>query len=263
MSEHGVPEFWMPFATGLVFVVPFAVSAIMLDQLPDPDADDEEARTHREPMSGAHRVSFLRRFLAPLALLFLAYFFLTAYRDFRDNYGVELFSELGYGEEPGIFTRSEAWVAFGVLVPLALLFFIRDNFRAQLVAFALMIAGAASLGVSTLLLESGVISGLTWMILIGIGSYLAYVPYGSILFDRMIASTRTVGTAVFVIYVADALGYTGSVAVQLTKDLVVGEATRLAFFRSFTYALSAGAAALILVSAVMILRSYRAEMPKP
>jgi len=263
MGEHGVPEFWMPFATGLVFLVPFVVSALLLDQLPDPDADDEQARTHREPMSGAHRVIFLRRFFAPLALLFLAYFFLTAYRDFRDNYGVEIFSELGYGEESGLFTRSETWVAFGVLVPLALLFCIRDNFHAQFAAFALMVAGAASLGVSTLLLESGAISGMTWMILIGIGSYLAYVPYGSILFDRMIASTRVVGTAVFVIYVADALGYTGSVAVLLTKDLVVGEATRLAFFRSFTYLLSAGSTVLILVSAVLILRSYRHRPESP
>ena len=254
MGAHGVAEFWMPFATGLVFLVPFVLSALLLDQLPDPDADDEAARTRREPMDAADRVRFLRQFFTPLALLFLAYFFLTAYRDFRDNYGVEIFTELGYGEEPGIFSISETWVAFGVLVPFALLFCIRDNSWGLLVAFALMAAGAASLGVSTLLLENGAISGLTWMILVGIGSYLAYVPCGSILFDRLIGSAEVVGTAVFVIYVADTLGYTGSVAVQLTKDLIAGEATRLAFFRSFTYMLSVGAAALLLASAVLILR---------
>jgi hypothetical protein len=92
------------------------------------------------------------------------------------------------------------------------------------------------------------------MILVGIGSYLAYVPYGTILFDRMIAQTQVIGTAVFAIYVADALGYTGSVAVLLFKDLVVGDATRLDFFRSFTYLLSFGSAGLILVSAALILR---------
>lgn len=58
---------------------------------------------------------------------------------------------------------------------------------------------------------------------------------------------------------ARSLGYTGSVAVQIYKDLVAGEATRLAFFRSFTYALSAGAAGLILASAALILRSCRAD----
>jgi len=257
MGEHGVSEFWMPFATGLIFLLPFVISTLLLDQLPDPDDDDESERTHREPMDRAHRISFLKRFLVPLSMLFFAYIFLTAYRDFRDNYGVEIFTELGYGGTPGIFSISEICVAFGVLVPLALLFLIRDNFFGLLAAFALMISGALSLGVSTLLLDRGAISGLSWMILVGIGSYLAYVPYGSILFDRIIAQTHVIGTAVFAIYVADALGYTGSVAVLLFKDLFAGEATRLDFFHSFTYLLCVGSSGLILVSAALILRGGR------
>ena len=51
----------------------------------------------------------------------------------------------------------------------------------------------------------------------------------------MIAKTHVIGTAVFAIYVADALGYTGSVAILLFKDLVAGDASRLDFFRSFTF----------------------------
>ena len=257
MGEHGVSEFWMPFATGLIFLLPFVISTLLLDQLPDPDDDDESERTHRVPMDRAHRISFLKRFLVPLAMLFFAYVFLTAYRDFRDNYGVEIFTELGYGEKPGIFSMSEICVSFGVLVPLALLFLIRDNFLGLLAAFSLMLFGALSLGVSTLLLDRGTISGLSWMILVGLGSYLAYIPYGSILFDRMIAHTHVIGTAVFAIYVADALGYTGSVAILLFKDLVADEVTRLDFLLSFTYLLSAGSAGLILVSAVLILRGGR------
>jgi len=259
MSSYQVSEFWMPFATGMVFLVPFVISALLLDQLPDQSDADAEARSPRETMDGALRVSFLRQFLLPLALLFLAYIFLTAYRDYRDNYGIEIFGELGYGQVPGIFTKSETWVTLGVLIPLALLFCIRDNFWGLLAAFLMMIGGAAAMGVSTMLFDQGSISGLTWMIVVGVGSYLAYVPYGSILFDRMMASTRVIGTAVFAIYVADALGYTGSVVVQIYKDLAVADATPLAFFKSFTYALSIGAAALILSGAVLILRSCSRE----
>ena len=257
MGEHGLSEFWMPFATGLIFLLPFVVSAFLLDQLPDPSHDDEAERTHREPMDGAQRISFLKRFLVPLCMLFFAYIFLTAYRDYRDNYGVEIFTELGYGGTPGIFSISEICVAFGVLVPLALLFLIRDNFFGLLAAFGLMILGTLSLGISTLLLDQGAISGLSWMILVGVGSYLAYVPYGSILFDRMIARAHVIGTAVFAIYVADALGYTGSMAVLLFKDLIAGEVTRLDFFRSFTYILCVGSSGLILASAILILRKRK------
>ena len=49
------------------------------------------------------------------------------------------------------------------------------------------------------------------MVLIGLGAYLAYVPYNTLFFERMMASTRFVGTAVFAIALADAAGYTGSV----------------------------------------------------
>ena len=150
MGEYGVSEFWMPFATGLIFLLPFVISTYLLDQLPDPDDDDQSERTLRQPMDRAHRIGFLKRFLVPLAMLFFAYIFLTAYRDFRDNYGIEIFTELGYGEKPGIFSISEICVAFGVLVPLALLFLIRNNFLGLLAAFSLMLFGALSLGVSTI-----------------------------------------------------------------------------------------------------------------
>ena len=59
--------------------------------------------------------------------------------------------------------------------------------------------------VSTLLLDAGQIDGLAWMILVGLGAYLAYVPFGSVLFDRRIAATGFVGTAVFAIYLTDAI----------------------------------------------------------
>jgi LPXTG-motif cell wall-anchored protein len=65
------------------------------------------------------------------------------------------------------------------------------------------------------------------------------VPFNSVLFDRLIAYTRVTGTAVFAIYLADALGYTGSIGVQLYKDLFQSDATRLDFFRHYSYFMAA------------------------
>ena len=76
------------------------------------------------------------------------------------------------------------------------------------------------------------------MILVGLGAYLSYVPFGSVLFDRIVAATRTVGTAVFAIYVADAIGYTGSVALQLYKDFAFADTSRLNFFIGYCYVLA-------------------------
>jgi hypothetical protein len=107
------------------------------------------------------------------------------------------------------------------------------------------------------MLQQGSISGLTWMILVGLGGYFSYVPFGSVLFDRIVAATRTVGTAVFAIYVADALGYTGSVFLVLFKDLFQADASRLEFFIGFSYFLAAAGSVLFVLSYFDFMRAAR------
>ena len=238
IEAHGVSDFWMPSQTGLIFLAPFAVAILLLNQIPEPTPSDIQARVEREPMDGTDRRAFMFRFLPGMIILFVAYFFLTAYRDFRDNYMVEIFEELGFVDEPAILTTTELPVAFGVLIALGALFMIKNNRLGLVAAFGIMISGLALMGGSTLLLDQGKMQGDAWMVCVGLGAYLAYVPFGSVLFDRLIAATRVTGTAVFAIYVADALGYTGSIGVQLYKDLFETDATRLDFFRRFTYGMS-------------------------
>lgn len=235
-----VSENWMPAVAGLHFLPLFVFFVFLLNQLPHPNAADVAERVKRAPMNREERLAFAGQFLFGLILLCSAYFFLTAYRDFRDNYQVELLDALGYSyaKNKAIISRTELLVMFGVMGALALLSAVRHNRLGLIAAFAVMTGGTALLGVSTLLLDAGLINGFWWMALTGIGSYLAYVPYGSMLFDRLIASTRVVGTAVFAIYVADAIGYTGSVGVQLFKDLVQTDMSRLGFFKAYTYFLS-------------------------
>jgi hypothetical protein len=128
---------------------------------------------------------------------------------------------------------------------LAALNLIKNNRRGVVGAFAIVAFGTALLGIGTLALDSGLISGALWMVLTGLGAFLVFVPYGSVLFDRIIASTGVVSTAVFTIMVADAVGYTGSIALQLARDLVYGDASRLDFFRYLSYSLALAGTVLL------------------
>ena len=110
-----------------------------------------------------------------------------------------------------------------------------------------------------MLFEAHAINGFWWMTLTGLGSYLAYVPFGSVFFDRLIASTRAAGTAVFAIYLADAIGYTGSVGVQLFKDLVQSDISRLGFFKGYTYFMSVLGITCFVSSCVYFLRRGRRD----
>jgi len=256
-----VSESWMPAITGLHFLPLFLLAVWMLNQLPRASVSDVAARSERKTMTSAERLAFVRQFLFGMILLCVAYFFLTAYRDFRDNYQVEIFDGLGYpyAQNKAIISKTETLVAFGVMSALALLTFVKDNRRGLLGAFSIMTGGVFLLGLGTILFEADVINGFWWMTLTGLGSYLAYVPFGSVLFDRLIASTRAAGTAVFAIYLADAIGYTGSVGLQLFKDLAQSDISRLGFFKGYTCFMSVLGMTCFVSSCVYFLRRGRRD----
>ncbi|MGL4512356.1 MAG: DUF5690 family protein [Lacipirellulaceae bacterium] len=253
-------EQWMPAVTGSLFFVPFVFFAWLLDQVPDPTKEDRSARVERKPMNGAARWAFFGRYAVPMVAALAVYFMLTAFRDYRDNYAVEVFDQLGYQYEDNktIVSRGELLVALGVIVVLSQLCRVSDNRWGLTATYGVMSLGLATIGVATLLLDAGQISGFWWYTLIGLGGYLAYVPFNSMLFDRMIASTGFAGTAVFGIYLADAVGYTGSVALQLGKDLGLGGGQQLVFLKGVCYALSVLGVIGLVVSCTALLRRPRA-----
>ena len=134
MINMGVPEFWMPFATGACFVVPMLVFVFLLASIPPPTAEDRAARTERAPMDARARREFFLTYLPGLLPLTLLYILLTAFRDFRDNFATELWESLGFDqqESAALLAGAEVPVTLGVLGVLALLMFIHDNRKALL-----------------------------------------------------------------------------------------------------------------------------------
>jgi len=255
-APYQVSEAWMPATVGGLFLAPFLAAVWLLNQIPPATPEDHEARTLRESMNRVHRWAFVRHFFWGLLFMLLAYLFLSAYRDFRDTYMVEILTDLGYpydSRNSSVITQTEIMVGLGVMPILALLNLIKDNRRGLVGTYVVMIGGLVLLGGATLLLDRGLIGGRAWLVLVGMGAYLTYVPYGSMFFDRLIASTRVVGTAVFAIYLADSIGYTGSVCTMIFKDQVVGGMSKLDFLKTFSYLLSLTGTVLLLSSAVYFL----------
>jgi hypothetical protein len=259
--QSGVTQFWMPAAVGAMFLIPFFLSVFLLNQLPPPSEEDIKSRNKRTIMDGRERAGFVRQFLVGMILLLVLYFFLTAYRDFRDTYMPEVFDAMGYTSEPTLFSKADYPIAFGIMVVMALLNLAKNHRRGLLAVFAVMISGMLLMGVATVLKDMGTINGMWWMILIGFGAYLAYVPFGAVLFERVMASTRAAGTAVFAIYLCDAVGYTGSVGIQLYKDLGHPDLNYYQFLRMFTYAMAITGTVLFLLSSVYFYRKAGAAIP--
>lgn len=238
LLDRGVTEAWMPAVTGAIFLPLFLLAVAGLSVIPPPSVADVAARTEREPMTAAARRSFVRRYVPGLLLLVLVYLFLTAYRDFRDNYASEIWVDLGSEQSASVFTLTEIPIALSVMVVLGLLYLVKDNRLGLLLTYLIMIAGSLLIGASTLLFDAGLIAAKPWMTLVGLGLYLGYVPYGCVLFDRTIAALGVVATAVFLIYVSDAVAYGGSVALVLYKVFGQAGISKLLFFRGFSYVVS-------------------------
>lgn len=250
-----VPEHAMPAVTGALFFGPLIFFVWLLNQLPPPTVRDESERTRRIPMRKDERRTFLVTFAAGIALLTLVYMGLTAYRDLRDSFAAEIWAEVGYGNQPLIFTSTEIPVAIIVLVLLGSLMAIRDNRRALMANHLVIGVGFLLLGGATAAFDAGWIGPVVWSIAAGTGLYMGYVPFNCILFDRLIAAYKHEANAGFLIYVADAFGYLASVGVLLVKNFLVVRISWVTFFIDSGYAVAVVGIALTIISAVYFGRS--------
>ncbi len=135
---------------------------------------------------------------------------------------------------------------FGVVAVNGLAVLIRDNRWAFHTALATALAGLMLVGASVAGLLTGRLSGFSFMVLVGLGLYLPYVAVHTTVFERMIALTRDRGNLGYLMYLADAFGYLGYVAVLLA---IKAFSIKVGFLHFFTTAclVAAGAGSVLLV----------------
>jgi hypothetical protein len=257
MRDWHVSEMWMPFVASCVFLLPLLVFLWFLDKLPAPSAVDEALRTKRQPMNAADRSNFVRAFLPGIILFVLAYTLLTTFREFRENFASDVWLALGYGKSPGIYTQTETPITVMVLIIIGSMMLIKNNKRALMINHVIVLAGMILIGAGTLLFDQGLIPAPLWMILIGTGLYLGYVPFNSVFFDRLIAAFHYVGTVGFIMYVADSFGYLGSVGVLFFKEFSYAKLSWLDFFIGSGYTISIAGSVLIIGSMVYFNAKHR------
>ena len=235
MINYNINEFWMPFFTGLVFLIPLFIAVWWLEKIPDPTEEDKKLRKERLPMTKEDKKKLFLGLFPGLSALIVMYLFLTAFRDYRDNFMAEIWIETGFENNAAIFAKTEIYIAIIALSILALFVFIKNNLRAVSTMLLVMTVALFLVAIATYLFQQQVISPFIWMTIVGLGTYIAYIPLGSTLFDRIIAALSYKGNAGFLIYIADAIGYVGSVTVLLYKEFFFKETSILTFFINFTY----------------------------
>ena len=254
---HGVGETWMPFVAGGVFIVPLLVSTWLLNQTPAPSEEDVAQRTIRLPMDRQQRRTFLRIFGLALIPTVTAYVMLTILRDFTEDFANELWTETGFSNNAEVFAGTSTIVGLIVLAVIGGFFAIRNNYKAFQLNNIVVIGGFLLAAGATGAYHLHLISPMAWIITASAGLYLGYVPYNCFYFERMIAAYRIPGNVGFLIYIADAFGYLGTVVVLLVKEFIHLHYTWVDFFTAMFYVSAFTGILLVLLASVLFSNIFR------
>ncbi|MFD0764853.1 DUF5690 family protein [Mucilaginibacter lutimaris] len=258
MLTFGITEFWVPFFTGLLFAAPLLLFIYLMEKIPPPDDTDVTDRMARTPMGKTQRRAFVHSLLPGLAACILIYTFATIFRDIRDNFGAEMWKEMGFFNQPAIFSKTETLITLVILVLIGSMVMIRNSYKALMTAHIFIGIGFILAGASTLLFVSHNLQPIWWMTIVGLGLYMVYIPFNAVFFERLIATFRYAGNVGFLIYLADSFGYVGSVGVLFSKEIFKVKLNWVNFFSNSVIGLSALGLLLTVFSAVYFARKYKA-----
>jgi MFS family permease len=257
MVDFNVSEFWMPFYTGLVFSLPLILFVYLMEKIPAPNQEDINYRAERIPMTPSDRKKFIKDFLGGLIACILIYCFATIFRDIRDNFGAEMWKEMGYANQPAIFSKTETPITLIVLLLIGSMVLIKNNFVALKTAHYFIVVGFILAGTSTLLFKSSILTPIWWMTLVGLGLYMVYIPFNAVFFDRLISTFKYTSNVGFLIYIADSFGYVGSIGVLLSKEIFKIELNWTIFFSNSVILLSVIGCILTIFSLVYFIKKYK------
>jgi hypothetical protein len=233
-----ISEFWMPAVIGLIFLPFFLFFVWMLSVIPAPDETDILLRAERAPMTNEDKRTVLRNFGPGILCFVIIYVMLACMRDFRDNFSVEIWNEIGGVFDKTVFSRTELITGLVVLIAVGCLSLIKTNSRGFLGVQLLIAVGVILAAFSTFLFQQHLISPFWWMQLIGVGLFLAYIPMQIALFERMIALFKIRANAGFFVYLCDSIGYLGSVFLLLYKEFFMKDLSWAKVLMKFSYLLT-------------------------
>ena len=256
-----VSEFWMPAVIGLLFLPFFFTFVWMLSVIPEPSKADKLLKAERLPMTPKDKRIVIAEYGFAIFGLGLIYMMLTTMRDFRDNFSVEIWNEIDSHWDKGVLSLTESISGIIVLVSIGSLSLIRNNIRGFWATLYLIALGLILSGGSTLLFQLNLLSPFWWMLLIGMGMFLAYTPIQVVIFDRMIALFKVKGNAGFFVYICDSAGYLGSVFLLLYKEFFMRDLSWCKVLIRFSYILTVTCLIILVLVSVFFTRKIGVKRP--
>lgn len=223
LMQRGLSERAMVRTCASIGLVCGTASAIVVGRHPPPSAWDVKRRGSRARLVSVRQegAQLLARYGTGLSLAVSAYVLCGVLRAYRDFYQAELFAAAGLRDSPAAFTTSEMTISALVLVATACFSRITDNVAALHAMVGTACAGGVLVSASTAGWRAGLLSAYSWIVTVGTGTFLAYVPLGCMVYERLLAAAEEQVTSTPLQLVSDA-------AVLLGTSVLLGLRQRAA-----------------------------------
>ena len=256
-----VPEIYMPFAAGLLYIPLLALSVWMLTKIPPPTDAETASRGARISLNSRERIALFKQYLIGLTAITIVNLLLTILRDVKDNYAVEILRTVRPSFNPGIFTQMETIAAIVVLGLLFLLTGFKNHFNSIRAHHIAIFSGLVVVLLSAWMLRQQV--GDPVIVLIGytIGLYVCYNTLQCLFLDRFIAAFRVQGNTGFFFYFMDAIGYLGSCFIIINKEIVSPRLNWMHYFLQVSFVLATIGIVSITVSWIYFTRKHKTTVP--
>ena len=215
LNDLGVSEFWMPALIGAFAFPLLCLLGWTMTRFPRPTAADMAARSERVTLDGRQRRELVSRFMPLLVMLFGANLLLTVQRDIKEDFIVCIIDVSTVSSWAFAYIDSIATI---VLLAVFAILSASGNHLRVLCGILLLAAGGmgtiAALGATPATLPTD-----TWLFLQTLCIDITYLSFQTIFFERFIACFRIRGNVGFFIITIDFVGYLGTLAILLYKEL--------------------------------------------
>ena len=212
-----VSEMWMPALIGAAAFPLLCLTGWQLTRLPKPTVADVAARSERVTLNGRQRRELFCRFMPVLLMLFTANLLLTVQRDIKEDFIVCI---IDVSTVPAwAFAYIDGIATIILLAMFAVLAGVGSHLRVLCILLGVSTAGMALIAFIGAYQTQIALPTSLWLFLQTLCIDIAYLSFQTIFFERFIAFFRVKANVGFFIITIDFIGYLGTLAILLFKEL--------------------------------------------
>lgn len=246
-----ISQFWMPALIGALAFPLLSLLGWLMTRLPAPTADDIRSRTKRVTLDGHQRWQIFKQFMPVLIPLFAANLMLTLQRDIKEDFIVCI---IDTSTIPSwLFAKLDGIATLLLLSMFAVLSTVRSHTRVLCILLGLSTIGMALiawLGAA----QPTHLSTAWWLFMQTFCIDIAYLSFQTQFFERFIACFRIHGNVGFFIITVDFIGYAGTLALLLYKEIGAREMNWRVFYNELSVFIGLACCAAFVCSTIWIVR---------